>query len=1163
MELQAQRKYLNLKEKVEAVQAISTSSSMQLNRQIFSKEVDYEMFEKHFWGKSKGSLKISAINAWTEIFTIIKGNFISYYTVNYLVPWVIYKDMKSSMDYLEENERHHLYLVYVKYENWKNKHNYYDFMDVVKHVSVYYPSWKRDDIDYLIIDEVQDLAPLTIQTLLKACKRYEFFSGDTAQTIAKGVSFKFSDLIEIYNKRKTEFPKIVQLTKNYRSHGKILELANSIVDLIQLYFPHTIDKLKREISDLEGPKPIILEGYTPEDLISMMTNHSESNKSTFGSNQVVIVRTQEAKNNLPFFLKHSLCLTVFETKGLEFEDVILYDFFSDSKWDKHWRIINDVCVTYQQIESKNKLIDSDDEDEREIPIVTTTREREDIDRNFNLLWSELKHLYVAVTRAKTRLFIYDSDGKNKEAMYDYWKSMDLVDICVKGREYEHPTLRNAFNTIQSEEESKEMWRAMGIKLFRQKFYSSVVQCFEKSGDEDLKTRTLGYMYADEASNLMSDSETLLYEGKINKSLSKYEKSKKKREGKQLMSEAYIKFQSAGEYFEKINVTKNAAQCYYSAKNYIKAADLFEKAKFLQQAAECHRMCNNFSKAAKIFEEWGLYLKWFECYENERDWEGLLLCLHRNKDNFKDFERESLVSRYVPIALNSIYMSMGDKQFEEQNRGKIFEQKYMKKIEIIREDDDNSLDSDDFEDENNKSADNDQQPEEKLNEDEEQKEISQQNINIINFEGDNSHNNDEEEIITTKQTTKEDSKKEKDLDDSNMSSFWVISKGELNQHFEHLSNFDPEDEFLQSDQSFSVIGSMISKNNDKLSEYSDFSVVSSSRISQIKKENVISSDRDVYLEDVAMQKIIYYISLFSDEVKHQLEKLRSKDGLVQLKHENLAADSLELELDNIDTELVKLILDVLEHFDMFRLCLIVCSRYNMKEYISRYLTSICYKYSNLQLLDMNKVLKMNDMSFRFGQQQVNILANEAVHNMLALIDPIMIGQQRTEDIDFSSKLINVEWWRYIYYLGFWKKLIYIMDSHSSLELCSTIGDFENFKMVYLLNYRPELSNDEISSLAKTPSSNWIGDTSSLKIRFLWNKVALEESICTLDTENINQICKCNININKFLKSWQVDKTYKLEYLWEALIHADNVFSKFCNSKDVLAIIKQNLGGTGNI
>lgn len=601
MELEAQRKYLNLKDKMEAAKGISSSSKMLLNKQLFSKEVDFEMFEKHFWGKSKGSLKISAINAWTEIFTVIKGNFISYYSPSYIIPWAIYKEMKSSMDYLDEFERNHLYLIYVKYEKWKTKHNYYDFMDVVRHVSVYYPTWRRDDIDYLIIDEVQDLAPLTIETLLRACKRYEFFSGDTAQTIAKGVSFKFSDLLEIYTSKKKEFPKIVQLKKNYRSHGRILELANSIVDLVQLYFPHTIDKLKREISDIEGPKPIILEGYTPEDLITMMADSSGSKKPTFGSNQVVIVRTQEAKNNLPFFLKHSLCLTVFETKGLEFDDVILYNFFNDSKCDKHWRIINDVIVTYGK-EQSNTLLDSDDDEEREVPIVTSTREREDIDRHFNLLCSELKHLYVAVTRAKNRLFIYDSEQKNKEAMYDYWKSMELVDVCVKGQEYEHPMLSKAFNTTQSEEESKEMWRAMGIKLFRQKFYSSVVQCFEKSGDEDLKIRTLGYMYADEASNLMSDAETLLYEAKINKTLSKFEKANKKREGKQCMNEAFTKFQSAGEYFEKIDVPKNAAQCYYSAKNYKRAADLFEKAKCFQQAAECHKMSNNFSKAAKMFEE---------------------------------------------------------------------------------------------------------------------------------------------------------------------------------------------------------------------------------------------------------------------------------------------------------------------------------------------------------------------------------------------------------------------------------------------------------------------------------------------------------------------------------------------------------------------------------
>lgn len=32
-------------------------------------------------------------------------------------------------------------------------------------------------------------------------------------------------------------------------------------------------------------------------------------------------------------LSHALCLTIYEAKGLEFDDVILYNFFSDSQVD--------------------------------------------------------------------------------------------------------------------------------------------------------------------------------------------------------------------------------------------------------------------------------------------------------------------------------------------------------------------------------------------------------------------------------------------------------------------------------------------------------------------------------------------------------------------------------------------------------------------------------------------------------------------------------------------------------------------------------------------------------------------------------------------------------------------------------------------------------------
>jgi hypothetical protein len=57
------------------------------------------------------------------------------------------------------------------------------------------------------------------------------------------------------------------LTKNFRSHSKILDLANSIISLIELIFPKTIDKLNKECSEIDGPKPIVIDPATNEGLL--------------------------------------------------------------------------------------------------------------------------------------------------------------------------------------------------------------------------------------------------------------------------------------------------------------------------------------------------------------------------------------------------------------------------------------------------------------------------------------------------------------------------------------------------------------------------------------------------------------------------------------------------------------------------------------------------------------------------------------------------------------------------------------------------------------------------------------------------------------------------------------------------------------------------------
>jgi superfamily I DNA/RNA helicase len=73
-------------------------------------------------------------------------------------------------------------------------------------------------------------------------------------------------------------PKVLQLTTNFRSHNKILNLANSLIGAIELFFPMTIDKLKKENSPIDGLKPIILDSHLLDSLFYILLGKDKSDK---------------------------------------------------------------------------------------------------------------------------------------------------------------------------------------------------------------------------------------------------------------------------------------------------------------------------------------------------------------------------------------------------------------------------------------------------------------------------------------------------------------------------------------------------------------------------------------------------------------------------------------------------------------------------------------------------------------------------------------------------------------------------------------------------------------------------------------------------------------------------------------------------------------------
>eukprot|EP00828_Plagiopyla_frontata_P017721 TRINITY_DN228_c0_g1_i7.p2 TRINITY_DN228_c0_g1~~TRINITY_DN228_c0_g1_i7.p2 ORF type:complete len:257 (+),score=59.42 TRINITY_DN228_c0_g1_i7:143-913(+) len=195
------------------------------------------------------------------------------------------------------------------------------------------------------------------------------------RSIAKGVGFRFCDLTSVFDRKYFEDyntiqpPTLMHLSVNFRSHGRILDLANSIVTLLEIFFPQTIDKMKKERSNLDGPKPMIINSADLELLFLVLFGEDQYKSQQqggmlskppleFGCNQVIIVRDQESKKLVPKMLQHALCLTIYEAKGLEFDDVILFNFFNDSTMKPNlYNLLNLLKISEQAINKDDFLKD--------------------------------------------------------------------------------------------------------------------------------------------------------------------------------------------------------------------------------------------------------------------------------------------------------------------------------------------------------------------------------------------------------------------------------------------------------------------------------------------------------------------------------------------------------------------------------------------------------------------------------------------------------------------------------------------------------------------------------------------------------------------------------------------------------------------------------------
>lgn len=330
---------------------------------------------------------------------------------------------------LTRNQRKTIFKIYMDYQKELESHKYGERLDLEDYALkiLYNNHLISDDIkyDYIFVDEVQDLDPMQIMALCKLTKHSINLSGDANQRIYKKCPVKYEDLglmVRKKGKRKV-------LNKNYRSTAEIVTLANS------LDFSDSEDRMSVKQFVKHGEKPMIYSTkdampvkyivdeinriFTDDPLKSIAIIHREEVKPKVGYKSSFRLKLEEmlmqGLSDINSFLKkfdykkekQIFYTNAYDVKGLEFDIVFIVDF--NKKYYPYLKGINDIRKSN---EGKDDTLINDDV----LDFVNT----------------EKKLLYVAMTRAKEKLYLIANSCEEEKQISEFIFDFDSKDYRTKG-----------------------------------------------------------------------------------------------------------------------------------------------------------------------------------------------------------------------------------------------------------------------------------------------------------------------------------------------------------------------------------------------------------------------------------------------------------------------------------------------------------------------------------------------------------------------------------------------------------------------------------------------------------------------------------------------------------------------------------------------------------
>jgi len=347
------------------------------------RELDFKIFEEWFSRHKQATGLKDAHKTFEEFRGVITGYDI---TKEYLSR-DDYRSLGVKQSIFLATEREAVYHLFEKYLNYLKENGHYD-INILTHQWLPYclPLY-----DFIIVDEVQDFTNIQLHIILKSLKKPAGFilCGDSNQVVHPNF-FSWAHLKSMFYQSDLKGDEIKILHTNYRNSQTISDLANRLLKIKNARFG-SIDKesnyLVSTVAETKGEVVFIgNKGNAIADL---------GRKTCLSVNYAVLVLRNEDKAKARALFQSPLLFSVQESKGLEYENIILYNFVSDNAAE-----YNAVC---DGVTPDDLLVDE----------LTYARGKDKTDKSLDVYKFYINSLYVAVTRAVKSVYLVEQGKGHK------------------------------------------------------------------------------------------------------------------------------------------------------------------------------------------------------------------------------------------------------------------------------------------------------------------------------------------------------------------------------------------------------------------------------------------------------------------------------------------------------------------------------------------------------------------------------------------------------------------------------------------------------------------------------------------------------------------------------------------------------------------------------